>query len=281
MEKLNTSTVFAGMKADIDEQLSAEATRLQNLVNRYVQAVKALINLPVLTNSLSYKIESTRNKIAEIERRKAKEMLATEYEELRSQLVELQANLSDRKSNTQRDLDSSESELVVELNSLLAKINKKNESLIFKAQSDGIIRYDTLAAPGQIINPGNVIYYLVQSESEFVAELKIQNRDISKIKKDLEVKLDIDAFPANEYGVQSGKILEINQKIVKKEDNNNAREFVAIVKLDNQYIRHGDAKVYGLRNGMSLKAKVVTKYEKMLTYLVKKLLKIKDEYLGN
>jgi multidrug efflux pump subunit AcrA (membrane-fusion protein) len=281
IENANQTTILSGLKASVDDQLLNEATRLQNLVNRYILAVRGVLNLPSLTSSLVYRIATTKNKIAEIEKRNAVNMLSTEYEELKSQLVELQANLNDRKVSTERELSGSESELLVELNSYQQKISKKNDSLIFKALTDGVIRYSALATEGQIINPGNIIYYIVQSESEYVAELKIQNRDISKIKKDQEVKLDIEAFPANEYGIQSGQVLEIQQKVVKKEENSNAREFVAIVKLENQFIKQGDKKIYGLRNGMALKAKVVTKYEKMISYLVKKLLKIKDEYIGN
>ncbi len=281
LEQINSKVVLNGIKAVVDDQIIAEAVRLQNLVNRYLQASKTFINLPLITNNLSYKIKSTKIKIFEIEKRKAQEMLATEYEELKSQLIELEATLSDRKLNTERELDSVESELAVELQSFTSKLKKKNDSMIFIAQTDGIIRYNELTSQGQLISPGTIIYYIVQNESEFVAELKIQNRDISKVQKNQEVKLDIEAFPASEYGIQTGRISEINQKIIKKEENNNAREFVAIVKLDNQYISHGDKKIYGIRNGMVLSAKVVTKYEKMIAFVIKKLLQIKDEYIGD
>jgi multidrug resistance efflux pump len=281
IEILNRTILFNGIKAEIDDQLSGEATRLQNLINRYLIAARANANLPSVTNNISYKMKSTEAKIREIELRKATQMLAIEYEELKSQLVEFQSALSERISAAHREIEASESELLVELNSLISRVQKRNKGMIFQAESDGIIRYSALSNSGQILMPGNVLYFLVQSESEFIAELKIQNRDISKISKDMEVKLDIEAFPASEYGVQPGRILEINQKVVKKEDNNNAREFVALVKLDNQFIQHGNTKITGLRNGMILKAKVVTKYEKMVTFMFKKLLKIKDEYLGS
>jgi multidrug efflux pump subunit AcrA (membrane-fusion protein) len=267
LDKIDTGSDFYRELHDLSRQLKDYQTQL----NYRAQ-------LPATTASIKNEMANAQKKLKTIIASKAQKILAYEMEELKNKVIHLQAQYQEKVLSVQSSLEAARNALEVSIAKMPKSLTNYTANSTVVSPADGLLSFAELKGEGQLINPGQPLFFLNSSTSQLKIHLKIPNTDISKIRPEMPVRLDVSSYPAAEYGVQEGTISEIPEKLnFKNERQDNHFDVYAELKEPHVLFR---GKIYPYRSGMTAKAKVILKHEKVLTYYYKKLLSIKDEVLG-
>jgi len=133
-----------------------------------------------------------------------------EYE-LRLAKQALQSFVSQQKStweNQKRDLE----ERLKNLSGTLAKINVESNNYVVLAPISGTIENFSGIQKGSFINASQSIA-TISSPDHLIVENNVSPNDIGLIKKNQKVKIQLDAFNYNQWGLLEGKVIDIDQNI--------------------------------------------------------------------
>lgn len=109
-----------------------------------------------------------------------------------------------------------------------------------------------------------------KKESDFYAEIYVDNAKIGKVFKNQKVKLDILSFPSRECGYFKGKIKTISKDII-MDKNMGKAYYIVEVKLQKRKLKDKSGKELKLRNGMACTAKLIKGEKTVLKFIVEKL----------
>lgn len=82
-----------------------------------------------------------------------------------------------------------------------------------RAPVDGRVT-NVLYKKGQIIEPSNTLLQLIPQHAQFVARVYLPSQDIGFAKKNKELFIHYDAYPAQQFGVYKAEIKEINLTVL-------------------------------------------------------------------
>lgn len=132
------------------------------------------------------------------------------------------------------------------------------------APVDGTITSVKLQTPGEAVRIGTTLFTLNPSDRPLVAKIKIPNRSIGRILTGMKVKLKLDAYPYQKYGVLTGRVLSIAPDSHIEGKNS---FYSAVVKLDKTFVER-KAKRYDLFTGLTLKAEIVVERQRIIESFV-------------
>lgn len=159
---------------------------------------------------------------------------------------------------------------IKEIDSNLKIINANIDKCTVKASEDGILDIQNNLEPGMVVPSGTNILNIMPDVSKYKVDLVIFDKDIGNIKNGQVVKYSFTSLPYREYGFLDGKIenLSANSKV-------NSEKGIAFYtgegSLNKNVLyshKHEQSKI---KSGMTCEAKIVTRKEKMLYYLLEKL----------
>ena len=175
---------------------------------------------------------------------------------LLTELVEFDLNLSEKTNVAFSQIQN----LNKSLNELKGQLNENNLNMDNKVIKSPVKGYIFDLKP---INQG----YAAQMTETIVkvvpmgdlnAYLEVPSSDIGFIKKDMDVDISIDSYPATDYGVIKGKISTIGKDSIKPEKGVQGSEdiYPVRVKLESQKLNIKNSSPLDLRVGMSLKGNI-------------------------
>lgn len=158
-----------------------------------------------------------------------------------------------------------------ECENYLKSYDIKNDHCTVKANASGNFHAARDMKIGSYLQEGTAIGQIYpEEESKYYADLYVENSDIGRIKEGDEVKFEIAAYPADEYGYFSGKIVNIAKDITV--DRNTGYSYYPVkVKCENISLKGKDGEEASLRNGMACEAKIVIGEKDVLTYVLEKI----------
>ncbi len=109
-----------------------------------------------------------------------------------------------------------------------------------------------------------------ENESEFYAEICVENSDIGKVEEGQKAKFEIAAFPSSEYGYFSGMVSNISKDIT-VDENTGRTYFIVKVKCDKMTLQDKDGNNVSLKNGMACTGKIIICEKTVMTYLLQKI----------
>lgn len=140
---------------------------------------------------------------------------SAEYEkqlyELRFANQALQSFVSEQKStweNQKRDLE----ERVKNIGGSISKIKVEENNYVVLAPISGIIESFSGLQIGSFITASQSIA-MISATDKLIVESSISPRDIGLVKKNQVVKFQIDAFNYNQWGLLSGKVIDVDRNI--------------------------------------------------------------------
>ncbi len=92
------------------------------------------------------------------------------------------------------------------------RISEEKEQYVLIAPISGTIHSYSGIKAGNFINPNQTLAYISPTE-KLLAECYVTPKDIGLIKKNMEVKLQIDAFNYNQWGLVVAKVIEVSEDI--------------------------------------------------------------------
>ena len=259
--------VKAGQEVRKDDPLFSIQSRESPQRNLEVKRLKLEQNKSSLA-SINSDIAFFQNEI----RRLAKEVTNTEalqksgivsmkdVESARSQLEKAQTD--SQKLVSQREITLNENKI---LESEMARDTEESQKTI-KAQNAGVISELYFKNIGAYVRESDLLCTMVPADSPLSMDIKIANRDIGFIEKNMTVKYKFDAFPFQDYGNLVGKIVTIPPSAV--EDQNLGFVYMVQASLDKTYYEI-KGKKYTIKAGMTARAEVVTQTKSIFSLLFK------------
>jgi multidrug efflux pump subunit AcrA (membrane-fusion protein) len=256
-----------------------ELVDLSKLSKDFYLQLKTIRNLPETLSGLRNELRITNKRISQIELRKAQNILALEYEELQNKQISLTAQLKEKELSSKAMIDTVRSSLEIGIDKIDQSFKNYQQNSVIKAPTTGRIRFSSIKGVGQTVGGGEVLFMITQSSSDLWLKFSVAEADLGKVKTKQEVKLDLASYPASEYGVQKGVIVEVLDKLTADNDQSRTPSFFGYARLNSQSVKFRGSE-YNLRSGMQAKVKIIVKHESLLKLFIKKIFSIKDEYIG-
>lgn len=219
-------------------------------------------------------LQKYRKKLAEHERNKllfSQQIIPeTEYENsiflVNSETDNLNQVLLYQKSIWQNDLAMRRNESV----NLLAGLEQCTESManrIVLAPASGEIIQSADIQQGSIVNQGQVVAE-ISPDGELSATCFVKPADIGLIREKQEVKIQVDAFNYNEWGMLHGEIVDISDDMIVE---NGSNAFFRIrCKPDNTFLTLKNGHRAYIKKGMSLNTRVIVTRRSLFNLLFDK-----------
>lgn len=158
-----------------------------------------------------------------------------------------------------------------ECESYLNKYNIQNENCNITATTSGYYYDSQNLKQGSYIQEGSTIGKIYpENESDFYAEIYVENSDIGRIKEGQKVNLEIAAYPSMEYGYFNGDVVSISKDITVDESTGYAY-YIVKVKCDNMTVKSKNGDVGYLKNGMACQAKIIIGEKSVMTYVLERI----------
>lgn len=160
---------------------------------------------------------------------------------------------------------------VTELETNLEKVNQTIDLCYVKAPCSGVVHSiidlvegDTLSAQTEVMT------ILPKDDTQYKSIIYVSNSQIGKITEDMDVKVNIYAYPNSEYGYVTGKIIKVSNDI--KVNSQTGQAYYQVeAELDTEGFYDKDGNKLDMKAGMSCEAKIITEDKSILKYVLEKL----------
>jgi multidrug efflux pump subunit AcrA (membrane-fusion protein) len=240
-----------------------------------------IVSYKSVENSLTpirLQIKNAKQKVAQIKSRQAEGLLARELEELQSSIISGESQIGEKYRVARTEILNLRSVLEARTKELKEKIDQFGKVLTVVAPFDGRVSKLKVKGPGEIVAGGQALMEIMPTASRLMASVDILNRDISQIKVGDEVIVSIDSLPEMDYGTITGKLKQIVRSDIEERAPTTAleRSFHILVELPAQKLTKG-RQTGDLILGMSLRGRIITRYETLAKSVYRVLFRVKDD----
>lgn len=254
--------------------------RLSSEFKNYINALENRQSLAASTSGLRLQIKQARDKIKRIERQGSIDILRMEYDQLKTELANLESNLSERQSSVRSNVRQARNAFSLSLSQLPQQMSTYIESHQIVAPMDGVVVFDKPLAPGQFLQARSKVLQVIPVGDPLIGRSLVSNKDIAKIQEGDVVKISLDALPEREFESVWGEVYAI--AVDPKEDPQTKElKYEISIALDQQALQDYRGEEKPFRLGMTFQAQIITEYRSLLRVVIMRLLNIKDEYFGD
>ena len=137
---------------------------------------------------------------------------------------------------------------------------------VIRASESGYFYATFQGETGATVTPESRVGYIFPGpQKTFQAQIIVYASDIANIREGQEVQLEVDAFPASEYGTIIGYVRKIMDEAQYAEGAGSY--FPVWIEFDATALVGKNNKVTPLRSGLSCRAKIVTDQRRVLPYV--------------
>lgn len=178
------------------------------------------------------------------------------------------------KSDFSQQLLKEKTELLQKIKNLEEEKKKSAYSVATKnlvSPVDGFVKDITNNSHNSVITEGIVLMTIVPKDEKLKAEILVKNTDIGYIIEGQKVKVKIETFAFQKYGLITGEVKKISPDST--EDKESKQNIYRIeVTLDNNYLERDNQKYY-IKPGMVVSADVILSQRTIFEYLTSPLKK--------
>lgn len=139
-----------------------------------------------------------------------------------------------------------------------------------RAAIDGQIDMKQDIEPGIVLQAGTVIANIIPKDSSYKVELVIQNKDIANLQEGQNIKYSFESLPYKKYGFFNGKLESIGVDS-RVDSETKVSFFTGQGTLDKNILFNHKKEKINIKSGMTCTARIVTRKEKMINYLLEKI----------
>lgn len=166
----------------------------------------------------------------------------------------------------------------------LAKIDHRQRQLSLKAPQPGVIQDLATHTIGTVVSPGTVLMTLVPETGRLHAEVWISNRDVGFIKVGQPVRVKIDTYEFQKYGLLNGRIDYLAADSARSDlDSQESAEpvsqnlsYKALIGLDSSELTSAGVNLL-LAAGMQVRAEILLGNRSVLEYVLSPITKATRE----
>jgi hemolysin D len=179
-----------------------------------------------------------------------------------AQAVELQnqqkiQQLEVQKTQMQAQIDQAEKQI--------AKAKTELKQLAFTAPVDGTVLFMSVRNSGEVVQAGQIVAEVAPQNAPLVLNAKLPNREAGFVKTGMEVKVKLDSFPYQDYGIVSGKVISISPD--SQPDPQLGSIYRVEIGLDRQAVNDGRQTIL-FKPGQTATADIVTRRRRIADVLL-------------
>jgi hemolysin D len=205
--------------------------------------------------------------------------LAAAVEQSRNKLAHIKSSYHSQLLNERVELQGQQQKTAGELQ----KQAYKSGLLELHAPEDGVVKDMATYTPGAVVQPGAVLLNIVPGNEPLFAEVAIRNDDVGFVVKGQQVKVKLQAYPFQKYGMLDGKVELVSADSLANDpqrataQGQSPQSYKALVKLDSQEFRAANGDVLKLTPGMVVQAEIHQGRRSVLEYLLSPVQKVAAE----
>jgi HlyD family secretion protein len=169
-----------------------------------------------------------------------------------------------RQTEILTQIDQQQQELA-SLQGQLAQAEEQRKRETITAPVDGIVYNVKVVETGATVQSGEELLSIVPEGEELVVDAKVLNRDVGFVKPGMEVKVKLETFPYQEFGLIKGTVARISPNAVT--DEQLGLVYPTRVLLDQAAVQVKGQSV-PLTPGMTATAEIVTRQKTVLSFLL-------------
>ncbi|MEQ1813714.1 MAG: HlyD family type I secretion periplasmic adaptor subunit [Candidatus Nitrotoga sp.] len=208
----------------------------------------------------------------------------SEILKLRRQMVDIQAQITNRKNKYLQDSQAELSKAQEDLAGVLQIVAQRNEQLGFTevhSPMDGIVRSVRITTLGGVARPGDEIMQIVPVDGDLIVEAKVTPADIAFIKPGLPATVKLDAYDYSIYGALKGEVSYISADTLNEDNRNNEQPYYRVqIKIREQNLVSKKQERIEIQPGMTALVEIKTGQKSVLQYLTKPITKTLNESMG-
>ena len=273
IEKTQNSITSAQTEVSIFERRLANQLEIEKmtetLFQKEFQSKRALLDAREKRLEIEKDHTNARNKLAELTR------------ELNGLKADRAAYANEYKLKGLEELVSIRRERDA-LQEQLNKSDRRSVLIEMRAPMDGIVLEVAKKSRGSVIKEGETLVSMVPAKGDLIAEIKVDASEISFVKRDADVRVKIDAFPFQKFGLIEGKLGKISADALESASGgmtgpqNYYTGLVDLKKFD-PALRTPDIE---LKPGMTLSAEIMTQKRSVLSYITYPLRQMRSEAMN-
>jgi len=259
-----------GEMLDLISPLNDQIRQFSQVVDQYNDIEKGLV-------AVRLQNKNSERKLQEIRKRRAEKVLAKEVEELEGVIISNKTQISEKFRGAAMQIREVRRTLKARTKEINERIEQFGKSYVVTSPFAGKIINLKLKGTGELVTGGQVLMEVIPADSPLMASVDIQNKDISSVKAGDEVIISVDSLPELDYGTMTGRVKEIIQVEADTQNpqasNNNFRVHVTLPASE---MSKGTLSK-PLLLGMTLRGRVVTRFESLAKSIYRVLFKVKDD----
>lgn len=157
-----------------------------------------------------------------------------------------------------------------ELEANKKQIEESLEKCVIKSPVNGKVNTLVDLQQGLVLQPGTIVANIIPNSSNYKVDLMIPTKDIANINTDKKIKYSFEALPYREYGFLEGKIESISPDS-KTDSKTGISFFTGEGSLNSNVLHSNKGEESYIKPGMICEAKIITRNEKMMYYLLEKI----------
>ncbi|QKJ24415.1 HlyD family type I secretion periplasmic adaptor subunit [Poseidonibacter lekithochrous] len=197
-------------------------------------------------------------------------------------IAEAKHRISERINTFRAEASNELQQTLSQINRFEAKLvgdEDKVARTVITSPVDGIVKQLNLNTIGGVVQSGMELIEIVPLSDALVVEAKIDPKDIAFINPSQKAIIKITAYDFSIYGGLDGKIIEISaDSIVDKESKEGKSYYRVLVKTDKNYLERQGIRL-PIIPGMVASVDIVTGKKTILDFLLKPILKVKQDSL--
>jgi hemolysin D len=200
------------------------------------------------------------------------EVLAKERDvaDTQAHIAQLKSDLnrSEEESGQNRRLETESEQTIQAAQIKLTRDTEVKRKTILSAPTAGVVTFISSLRPGRYLAANDVAATLLPGDEPLLAEVWIPNGSMRRIKPQLPVRMKLDAYPYQQFGLLPGIIVSVDP------DANDAGAYRAWIKPDRLTLdgAHGPE---ALRTGLTLTAEIVVDQRSILDVVLDPIRKVK------
>jgi adhesin transport system membrane fusion protein len=204
---------------------------------------------------------------------------------LQRQLVEIRAQMTNRKNKYLQDAQAELSKALEDLAGVEQVLAQRRDQLAItdiKAPMDGLVRNVRMTTRGGVARTGEEIMQIVPMEDDLIFEAKVRPLDIAFIKPGLTATVKLDAYDYSIYGTLSGEVTYISPDTLNEESRNTNEQaaYRVQIKTKERKFQGPKSERIEIQPGMTATIEIKTGSNTILRYLTKPVTKTISESMG-
>jgi len=181
-------------------------------------------------------------------------------EQLRAGLLQKQAEGRRTQIEAQQKIQQLEVETtqlkaqIAENQNLLSSAKAKLKQRFLYAPVDGVVSSLNIPNPGEVVQPGQTIAEMAPQNAPLVLSASLPNQEAGFVKIGMPAQVKLDAFPYQDYGMVTGKVLSISSDA--KPDERLGAVYRVQVALDRSYFT-ANHQTIKLKAGQTASAEII------------------------